>query len=98
MEPEAPVYERIVLKVSGEAMHEHGGRDNISPTVVRSIAERMKEVRDLCERRTVDVGLLRRRHAGLHDRCGLVHACDDRQEACYRESQFFSSLNSCLDN
>jgi len=42
MEPEAPVYERIVLKVSGEAMHEHGGRDNISPTVVRSIAERAK--------------------------------------------------------
>src|SRR5437660_11940026 len=34
MEPEAPVYERIVLKVSGEAMHEHGGRDNISPPVV----------------------------------------------------------------
>jgi uridylate kinase len=47
MEPEAPVYERIVLKVSGEAMHEQGGRDNISPTVVRAIAERMKEVRDL---------------------------------------------------
>src|SRR6266481_4320782 len=47
MEPEAPVYERIVLKVSGEAMHEHGARDNISPPVVRGIAERMKEVRDL---------------------------------------------------
>src|SRR5882724_11037164 len=47
MEPEAPVYERIVLKLSGEAMHEHGGRDNISPPVVREIAERMKEVRDL---------------------------------------------------
>ena len=47
MEPESPVYERIVLKVSGEAMHEHGGRDNISPPVVREIAERMKEVRDL---------------------------------------------------
>ena len=47
MEPEAPVYERIVLKLSGEAVQERGGRDNISPTVVRSIAERMKEVRDL---------------------------------------------------
>jgi len=47
MESEAPVYERIVLKLSGEAMHEHGGRDNISPPVVREIAERMKEVRDL---------------------------------------------------
>ena len=47
MEPETPVDERIVLKLSGEAMNEHGGRDNISPTVVRAIAERMKEVRDL---------------------------------------------------
>ena len=47
MEPEAPVYERIVLKLSGEAMHEPGGRDNISPPVVLEIAERMKELRDL---------------------------------------------------
>src|SRR6266571_7721171 len=47
MEPETPVYERIVLKLSGEAMHEQGGRDNISPPVVREIAERMKELRDL---------------------------------------------------
>ena len=47
MEPEAPVYQRIVLKLSGEAMQQHGGRDNISPPVVREIAERMKEVRDL---------------------------------------------------
>ena len=47
MEPEAAVYERIVLKLSGEAMQQHGGRDNISPPVVREIAERMKEVRDL---------------------------------------------------
>src|SRR6516165_8192710 len=46
MQPEAPVYERIVLKLSGEAM-QHGGRDNISPPVVREIAERVKEVRDL---------------------------------------------------
>src|SRR5882724_11068160 len=47
MEPEAAVYERIVLKLSGEAMQQHGGRDNISPPVVREIAERMKEVSDL---------------------------------------------------
>src|SRR4249919_1471268 len=47
MEPESPVYERIVLKLSGEAVQERGGRDNISPAVVRDIAERMKEVRDL---------------------------------------------------
>src|SRR5262249_27807627 len=47
MQTETPVYERIVLKLSGEAMNEHGGRDNISPPVVRGIAERVKEVRDL---------------------------------------------------
>src|SRR5262249_1457536 len=47
METETPVYERIVLKLSGEAVQERGGRDNISPTVVREIAERIKEVRHL---------------------------------------------------
>jgi uridylate kinase len=47
MQTESPVYERIILKLSGEAMHEHGGRDNISPPVVREIAERIKEVRHL---------------------------------------------------
>jgi len=47
MEPETPAYERIVLKLSGEAVQERGGRDNISPAVVRDIAERIKDVRDL---------------------------------------------------
>ena len=47
METEAPVYERIVLKLSGEAMQERDARDNISLSVVRDIAERIKEVRDL---------------------------------------------------
>src|SRR5947209_3511278 len=47
MEKETPVYKRIVLKLSGEAMQERGGRDNISPTVVREIAERIKEVNQL---------------------------------------------------
>src|SRR6201993_1254231 len=47
MQMETPVYERIVLKLSGEAMQERGARDNISLTVVREIAERIKEVRDL---------------------------------------------------
>jgi uridylate kinase len=47
MERETPVYERIVLKLSGEAMQERGARDNISLSVVRDIAERIKEVRDL---------------------------------------------------
>src|SRR5262249_32719889 len=47
MQAEKPAYKRIVLKLSGEAVQERGGRDNISPTVVREIAERTKEVRDL---------------------------------------------------
>ena len=47
MQKETPVYERIVLKLSGEAMQERGARDNISLSVVREIAERIKEVRDL---------------------------------------------------
>src|SRR5437870_8915119 len=47
MQTEKPAYKRIVLKLSGEAVQERGGRDNISPTVVREIAERIKEVRDL---------------------------------------------------
>ncbi|HEY6155414.1 MAG TPA: UMP kinase [Candidatus Udaeobacter sp.] len=47
MQPEVPVYERIVLKLSGEAMQQPGGRDNISPPIVREIAERVKELRDL---------------------------------------------------
>ena len=47
MRTEAPAYKRIVLKLSGEALRESGGRDNISPPVVRTIAERIKEVHDL---------------------------------------------------
>ena len=47
MKTEAPAYKRIVLKLSGEALRESGGRDNISPPVVRAIAERIKEVHDL---------------------------------------------------
>jgi uridylate kinase len=56
MEPEAPVYERIVLKLSGEAMQERGGRENISTTVVREIAERIKEVRDFDVQVSVVIG------------------------------------------
>jgi uridylate kinase len=41
------VYKRVVLKLSGEAMQERGSRENISPQIVREIAERIKEVRDL---------------------------------------------------
>src|SRR5256714_129686 len=47
MKTETPAYKRIVLKLSGEALQEKGARDNISPDVVREIAERIKEVNQL---------------------------------------------------
>src|SRR5438552_11565702 len=56
MKKEAPAYKRIVLKLSGEALRERGARDNISPTVVRDIAERIKEVRDLGVQVSVVIG------------------------------------------
>src|SRR5712692_9902073 len=56
MQAEKPAYKRIVLKLSGEAVQERGGRDNISPTVVREIAERIKEVSDLGVQVSVVIG------------------------------------------
>src|SRR5438552_5033449 len=56
MEKETPVYKRIVLKLSGEALQEKGGRDNISPPVVRELAERIKEVHDLDVQVAVVIG------------------------------------------
>ncbi|HXA09330.1 MAG TPA: UMP kinase [Chthoniobacterales bacterium] len=47
MKTEAPAYKRVVLKLSGEALQERGARENISPAVVREIAERIKEVNQL---------------------------------------------------
>src|SRR2546427_12610421 len=64
MQTETPVYERIVLKLSGEAMQERGARDNISLAVVRGIAERIKEVRDLGVQVAVVIG-------GGNNWCGL---------------------------
>jgi uridylate kinase len=56
MKTEAPAYKRIVLKLSGEALQERGGRDNISPPVVREIAVRIKEVHDLGVQIAVVIG------------------------------------------
>ena len=56
MQKDTPVYKRIVLKLSGEAMQERGARDNISPTVVRDIAGRIKEVRDMGVQAAVVIG------------------------------------------
>src|SRR2546425_9890557 len=56
MQKETPVYERIVLKLSGEVKQERGARDNLSLVVVREIAERIKEVRDLGVQVAVVIG------------------------------------------
>jgi uridylate kinase len=56
MKTEAPAYKRIVLKLSGEALQERGGRDNISPPIVRENAERIKEVHDLGVQVAVVIG------------------------------------------
>jgi uridylate kinase len=47
MNTKTPAYKRVVLKLSGEALQERGARDNISPAVVREIAERIKDVSQL---------------------------------------------------
>jgi uridylate kinase len=52
----APVYKRIVLKLSGEALRGTGARENISPQTVREIAMRIKEVRDLGVQTSVVIG------------------------------------------
>src|SRR2546430_16285781 len=56
MQTEAAAYERIVLKLSGEALQAPGARENISPQVVLAIAERIKEMRDLGEQIGVVIG------------------------------------------
>jgi uridylate kinase len=58
MQSEAPVsvYKRIVLKLSGEALRERGAKENISPAIVREIAERIKEVQALGVQTSVVIG------------------------------------------
>src|SRR5438876_6871886 len=55
-ESTAPVYKRVVLKLSGEALRERGARENISPQIVREIAQRIKEVKDLGVQTSVVIG------------------------------------------
>jgi uridylate kinase len=55
-ESTAPVYKRVVLKLSGEALRERGARENISPQIVREIAERIKEVKELGVQTSVVIG------------------------------------------
>jgi uridylate kinase len=47
MSTKKAAYKRIILKLSGEALQQRGARENISPDVVREIAERIKEVNEL---------------------------------------------------
>ena len=55
-ESSAPIYKRIVLKLSGEALRERGAKENISPQIVREIAERIKEVKALGVQTSVVIG------------------------------------------
>lgn len=55
-EPATPKYKRIVLKISGEALREVGGKDNISPQIVNTIARQIAEVRNLGVEVAVVVG------------------------------------------
>jgi uridylate kinase len=55
-ESSAPAYKRIVLKLSGEALRERGARENISPQIVREIAQRIKAVKDLGVQTSVVIG------------------------------------------
>src|SRR5438046_683002 len=55
-EPSKPAYNRIVLKLSGEALRERGAREKISPQIVREIADRIKEVKDLGVQTSVVIG------------------------------------------
>jgi uridylate kinase len=55
-EASPPVYKRIVLKLSGEALRERGAKENISPAIVREIAQRIKEVHALGVQTSVVIG------------------------------------------
>jgi uridylate kinase len=55
-EKPTPVYKRIVLKLSGEALRERGARENIAPQIVREIAERVKEVCDFGVQTSIVIG------------------------------------------
>jgi len=50
------MYKRIVLKLSGEALRERGAKENISPQIVREIAERIRDVKQLGVQTSVVIG------------------------------------------
>ncbi len=56
MSSNKPQYKRVVLKLSGEALREKGSRDNISPQIVSSIADQIREIHTLGTQVAVVVG------------------------------------------
>ncbi len=56
MENAQPAYKRIVLKLSGEALREAGGRDTISPQIVKEIARQVQEVFELGVQISIVIG------------------------------------------
>jgi len=55
-EASTPRYKRIVLKLSGEALRERGAKENIAPQIVREIAERIRDVKELGVQTSVVIG------------------------------------------
>lgn len=51
-----PVYKRVVIKLSGEALREVGAKENISPQIVRELAQNVKSVHDLGVQTSVVIG------------------------------------------
>src|SRR4029079_7091882 len=51
-----PKYQRIVIKLSGEALREQGSRDTISPKIVQRVALQIQEVHALGVEVAVVVG------------------------------------------
>ncbi|CAN5181672.1 UMP kinase [soil metagenome] len=55
-ETAAPLYKRVVIKLSGEALREKGAKENISPQIVREIASCVKAVHELGVQTSIVIG------------------------------------------
>jgi len=51
-----PKYKRVVLKISGEALRQHGSDDTVSPKIVQQIAQEIGNVRKMGVQVAVVVG------------------------------------------
>ncbi len=51
-----PRYQRVILKISGEALREPGSRDNISPQIVADLAGQIREIHELGVQVAVVIG------------------------------------------